>query len=73
MFMIATVREVWFHQLLVRDRATSQNFIVNTRNIRGFFPGDIIRIWYNGVVVPSFPPQIFAIRITRIFSPWCCR
>lgn len=36
MLMIATVREVRFNSLLVRDRATSQNVIVNTRNTRGF-------------------------------------
>lgn len=73
MIMIATVREVRFNSLLVRDRATSQNVVVNTRNTRGFFPGDIISILFNGVITASIPPQIFAIRISRIFSPWCCR
>ncbi|MBC8570190.1 hypothetical protein H8709_05030 [Oscillospiraceae bacterium NSJ-54] len=73
MLMIATVRDVRFNSLLVRDRVTSQNVVVNTRNTRGFFPGDIVRIWYNGVMTPSIPPQIFATRITLIFSPWCCR
>lgn len=73
MFMIATVREVRFNSLLVRDRATSQNVVVNTRNTRGFFPGDIISIFYNGVMTQSIPPQISAIRISRLFPPRCCR
>lgn len=73
MLMIATVRAIRFNSLLVRDRATSQNIVVNTRNTRGFFPGDIISILYNGVMTNSIPPQIFAIRIRRISSPWCCR
>ncbi|HIW72986.1 MAG TPA: hypothetical protein H9684_01550 [Firmicutes bacterium] len=73
MLMIATVREVRFNSLLVRDRATSQDVVVNARSTRGFFPGDLVRIWYNGVMTRSMPPQIFALRITRIFSPWCCR
>lgn len=73
MLMIATVREVRFNSLLVKDHAGSQNVVVNTRNTRGFFPGDVVRIWYNGVMTRSIPPQIVAIRITRLFSPWCCR
>lgn len=39
MLMIATIREVRFNSLLVRDRATAQNVVVNTRNTRGFFQG----------------------------------
>lgn len=72
MLMIATVRAVRFNSLIVRDRATSQTVVVNTRNPRGFFPGDVISILYNGVMTGSIPPQIFAIRIWRLSSP-CCR
>lgn len=73
MIMVATIRAVRFNSLLVRDRATSQNVVVNTRNTRGFFPGETISILYNGVMAESIPPQIFAIRIWRISPPWCCR
>lgn len=73
MIMIATVREVRFNSLLVRDRSTSQNVVVNTRNTRGFLPGDIISILYNGVMTRSIPPQISAIRIIRLSPPRCCR
>ena len=73
MLMLATVREVRLNSLLVRDRAASQEVVVNTRNTRGFSPGDIVRIFYNGVMTQSVPPQISAIRISRLSPPWCCR
>ncbi len=73
MLMIATIMSVRFNSLIVRDRATSQIVVVNTRNTRGFHPGDVISILYNGVMTRSMPPQISAIRIWRLSSPWCCR
>ena len=73
MMMIATVRQVRPNSLLVRDRATSQDVVVNTRDARGFCPGDVVRIVYNGVMTQSIPPQISAARIFRILSPRCCR
>ena len=73
MLMLATVQEVRLNSLLVRDRAASQEVVVNTRNTRGFSPGDIVRIFYNGVMTQSIPPQISAIGISRLSPPWCCR
>lgn len=73
MLMIASILAVRAHSLIVRDRATSQIVVVNTRNTRGFFRGDTVSIIYNGVMTGSIPPQIFAIRIWRLSSPWCCR
>ncbi len=72
MIMVATVREVRANSLLVIDRATGQNIVVNTNNARCYSRGDKIFIWHNGVMAQSFPPQISAIRIRRIFPSGGC-
>lgn len=73
MVMIAVVREVRAGSLLVRDRATGQNVVVNTDQTRCIFPGDLVGILYNGVMTNSLPPQISALRIQSIFSRGNCR
>ena len=73
MIMTATVQEVWSSSLLVRDHATSQEVIALARNAGCFSPGDRVRIWYNGAMTNSLPPQISAIRIRRISSCGCLR
>ncbi len=72
MLMIAIVREVRPRSLLVRDRATGQTVIVHVNQTCCFFIGDIVSIWYNGVMAQSFPPQITAMRIRRIFPTRGC-
>lgn len=67
MIMIATVERVGINRLFVRDRRNFQRVIVNTNDTRCIFPGDIVSIFYNGVMTRSIPPQIFAIRIQRLF------
>lgn len=71
MLMIAIVREVRTDTLLVRDSFTSQDVIAHTNCAQRFFRGDMVRIWYNGIMTRSLPPQINAIRI-RIISSRCC-
>lgn len=73
MVMIATVERVGWDRLIVRDRRNFQRVIVNTRDTRCIFPGDIVSIFYNGVMTRSYPPQIFAIRIRTVFPPRNCR
>lgn len=73
MVMIAVVREVRSGNLLVRDRATGQNIVVNTNQTQCIFPGDLVGILYNGVMTNSFPPQISALRIRTILSRGTCR
>ncbi len=73
MLMIATVQEVRQRNLLVRDRTTGQEVIVNTNYARCFSVGDRISIFYNGAMTASIPPQISAIRIRRIIPGCSCR
>ncbi len=73
MLMIATVQEVRRNSLLVRDRATGQEVVVNTNYARCFSAGDRVSIFYNGVMTASLPPQISAIRIRRIMPGCGCR
>lgn len=73
MILTAVVERVWPNRLLVRDRSNFQNVIVNTNQTRCFMVGDIVSILYNGVMTRSIPPQIFAIRIRRLFPRRNCR
>lgn len=66
MIMQAVVIEVQWERLLVLDLDTRQNVIVNTPNAGWFRPGNLIRIWYNGVMTNSIPPQISALNITAV-------
>lgn len=73
MRMLATVERVRPGSLLVRDRRTGHVVVVNTRTARCLFPGDLIRIFYNGVMTMSIPPQIFALGIQPVFPRRGCR
>lgn len=67
MLLFATVDRVFPNRLIVTDRRTFQRLIVNTRmNTRCLFPGDVVTILTSGSALPSFPPQVFAVRIQRI-------
>lgn len=68
MTMQALVIGVQRDRLLVLDFATRQRVIVNTSHARRFREGNIVRIWYNGVMTRSIPPQIYAINIFAL--PW---
>lgn len=74
MVMIASVIRVLPGRLVVRNRRTGEIVVVNTNiNTRCFFPGDIVSIVYNGVMTRSIPPQIFSVRIRRLFPNRNCR
>lgn len=64
MIMQAIVIEVQWNRLLVLDLDTRQRVLVNTPDARFYQPGALVRIWYNGVMTRSIPPQISALRIT---------
>ena len=64
MFMQAVVIEVYLDRLLVIDLDTRQNVIVNTLASRQFRPGNVVNIWYDGIMTNSIPPQINALQIT---------
>ena len=66
MFLQAVVIEVQWQRLLVLDLSTRQNVIVNTSLSGQFRPGDIVNIWYSGVMTASIPPQISAISINLV-------
>lgn len=72
MLMIAVVREAREGSLLVRDSRTGQDVVVFTNRPDCFSRGDVVRIWYNGVMTRSIPPQINAIRVRKISSGRCC-
>lgn len=63
MIMDAAVIEVQRDRLLVLDLETRQTVLVNTANARDYNPGELVLIWYNGVMTSSIPPQITAQRI----------
>ena len=60
MIMQAVVIEVQWGRLLVLDLDARQRVLVNTPDASRFGPGDTIRIWYDGVMTASIPPQINA-------------
>ena len=66
MLMVAVVRQVRPHNLLVQDLSTFQEVLVHTRSAQCFHPGDRVRIWYDGTMTQSLPPQITALNIRRI-------
>ncbi|MDD3346877.1 hypothetical protein [Oscillibacter sp.] len=68
MIMQAIVIEVQWERLLVLDLDTRQQVLVITPDAVRFRPGDFVRIWYNGVMTRSIPPQIYALRIAA--GPW---
>lgn len=69
MLMQASVLDVQLGRLLVLDLATRQRMIVNTPDARWFRPGDLVRIWYDGTMTKSIPPQITALNITVLQPP----
>jgi len=66
MIMQAIVIEVQWGRLLVLDLDTRQQVIVNTSEFRRFRTGDLVNIWYNGVMTKSIPPQITALGIIAV-------
>lgn len=66
MTLLATVLSVQPDSLLVWDHASRQRIRVNTRHARRFRRGDLVRIWYNGIMTFSIPPQISATRIVPV-------
>lgn len=66
MFMQASVLDVQWGRLLVLDLLTRQRVIVNTPDARFFRPGDLVQIWYSGVMTNSIPPQITALSIAPL-------
>lgn len=70
--MIATVLEVNSDSLLVCDNQTQQEVIVFTNCTCNFQEDDKIIIFYNGIMTRSLPPQINAIRISKLPFRKCC-
>lgn len=71
--MFATVQEVNTDSLLVCDKATNQEVLVFTKCACCFEVNDKIMIIYNGIMTRSLPPQINAIKISKLpFSNKCC-
>ena len=64
MLMQAVVIEVQWERVLVLDLDTRQQVLVNTPDAPWLRPGDLVRIWYNGVMTRSNPPQIYALEIS---------
>lgn len=63
MIMNAVVIEVQPGRLLVLDLDTRQRVLVNTPEAWQWHSGDLVRIWYNGSMTRSIPPQISALGI----------
>lgn len=66
MIMQAIVIDVQWNRLLVQDLETRQRVIVHTPDARWFIAGDLVLIWYDGVMTKSIPPQITALRIATL-------
>lgn len=72
--MQAVVVSVEPNQLLVFDRRNQQRVIVHTKEAGCFHPGNLVRIYYDGVMTRSIPPQINADRIRLLRgSPCLCK
>lgn len=69
MTLDATVLKVYNDRLLVRDFSNNQEIIVHSPDARRFSPGDTVRIFYNGQMTFSIPPQITAISIQKNQCP----
>lgn len=70
--MLATVLEVNPDSLLVLNHATSQEVIVHTNCTCNFQVNDRVIILFNGIMTMSLPPQINAIRISKLPFHNCC-
>lgn len=66
MTMHATVQTVQDCNLLVCDKATSQEVVVHTPNACHFCIGDHVCIQFSGAMTMSIPPQISATCITKL-------
>lgn len=70
--MTGEILEINQGQILIRDEATEQEVAVNTSScICGLAVGDRVHILYSGVMTRSLPPQISAMRITRLNCRRC--
>lgn len=70
MLLQAIVVRVRPGDLLVFDESMSQTVLVHTPRACSFRVGNCVSIFYNGIMTRSIPPQITAIRITRIPCSW---
>ena len=66
MTMRAIIIEIQEGSLLVFDTCMPQQVVVHTSNASNFCLGDHVLIHYSGAMTMSIPPQISAMRITRI-------
>ena len=62
----AEVLEVRNCQLLVCDCRTQQTVLVHTQRARCFSRGDCVEIEHSGAMTMNLPPQVSALRISRI-------
>lgn len=65
MTMCATVIGIEDYGLLVVDNTTEQEVLVKTRCKNNFAEGERVKIFYNGIMTFSLPPQINADRIVK--------
>lgn len=65
MVMCATVVSIDDNSILVLDNATQQEVQVNTCCLN-FRQDDRVKIFYNGIMTRSLPPQINADRIIKL-------
>lgn len=70
MILQAIVVKVRPGNLLVFDESMSQTVLVHTPRACRFRVGNCVSILYNGIMTRSIPPQITAIKITRIRCSW---
>lgn len=62
----AEVLEVRNCQLLVCDCCTRQTVLVHTQQACCFSRGDRVEIKHSGAMTMSLPPQVSALRISRV-------
>ena len=70
MIMNAVVIEAQPGRLLVLDLDTRQRVVVNTQEAWRWRAGDVVRIWYDGIMTRSIPPQINAWGIAPAQANW---
>lgn len=65
MIMCAEIIGVENGRLMVTDSSTQQEVAVNTRCLN-FKKGEKVKIYHNGIMTMSLPPQICAYSIVRV-------
>lgn len=71
--MCAVILEINRDNLLVQDSETNQEVLVHTNCTCNLNVNDRILILYNGIMTMSIPPQINAVRISRMPFNRCPR